>query len=323
MIWLTWRQFRGQALVTLAAVAVLAAYLVVLAQQIRGTYDASDAVGVRATMERHYSTPLLLSGFLVLLVPAVLGAFWGAPLVAREIESGTHRFVWNQSITRVRWLAVKLGLVALAAVVVTGALSTLLTWVAGPYDEVVQGRFDPLAFPARNIVPIGYAAFAVVAGITVGLLLRRTVPAMAVTLAAFALLQILLPTVIRPHLQSAVSESVVYNAASTHDGARINIKDGVAKIEGYAKPGAWVLSASTELLDAAGQPIAGDQLKACSTGDRTKDDACYTALDTHFTVEYQPADRYWTFQWLELTAYLVLALLLAGVAFWRIPRAMN
>ena len=38
---------------------------------------------------------LLLLG---LIVPAVLGALWGAPLVAHELESRTSDFAWAQSV---------------------------------------------------------------------------------------------------------------------------------------------------------------------------------------------------------------------------------
>jgi hypothetical protein len=31
--------------------------------------------------------------------------FWGAPLVAGELESGTFRLAWTQDVSRVRWLA--------------------------------------------------------------------------------------------------------------------------------------------------------------------------------------------------------------------------
>lgn len=324
MTWLTWRQFRGQALIAAIAGAVLATYLIMLGLRIRDTYAASvNVADARDTLDRDYFTALLLSGFLVVLVPALLGAFWGAPLIARELETGTYRLVWNQSITRSRWLAVKLGLVTVAGVIVTGALSTLLTWAASPYDKVIDGRFDPLVFPTRNLVPLGYAVFAVVAGTTIGLLTRRTVASMAITLAAFAALQILLPTAVRPYLRPAVTDTVTYDAAAAGQGARINLKGGVARIGGFAMPGAWVLSTSTELLDSTGQPISGDQLAQCVTGDRSRDDACYIAKQAHFIVEYQPANRYWTFQWLELAAYLVLAGLLAGLAFRRIPRDLN
>jgi hypothetical protein len=276
----------------------------------------------RQTLDDTYFTPLLLIGFLVVLVPAVIGAFWGAPLVAREIETGTHRLVWNQSVTRTRWLAVKLAFVTLGAVALTGALSALLTWAASPYDKLLGSRFDPVFFPTRNVAPLGYAVFAVLAGITIGLIARRTVLAMAITLAAFAALQILMPTVIRPHLQPAVIEQVAFTAASAH-GIQIN-QQGEVKAEGYALPGGWVLTSSAAVLDAAGNPITKEVAERCMIGGGPgKALACLEAQNLHLRLSYQPADRYWTFQWLEFAAYLVLAGLLAGFAFWRIPRGLS
>lgn len=336
MIWLTWRQFRGQALVALAALAALAVALVVLGLRIRGTYDANvtdcttgcTPASARDVMEQSYATTLLLVGLLVVLTPALLGAFWGAPLVAREIETGTHRLVWSQSITRTQWLAVKLGFVALAGVVVTGALSLLLTWAASPYDELIGGRFEPLLFPTRNIVPLGYAAFAVVAGIVIGLLGRRTIPAMAITLAVFAVLQIVVPTVIRPNLQPAVTQTVALTADTKVSEFNVGGGAGTGRgvtINGYdnAVPGAWMLSSRVPLLDSSGNQVVRDQIHSCFKGDMRQDIACIAQLDLHYVVRYQPADRYWTFQWLEFGGYLLMGGLLAAFAFWRIRRGLS
>ncbi|AVT35986.1 transporter [Plantactinospora sp. BB1] len=327
MIWLTWRQFRGQALVAVAVLVALGTYLVVLGLRIRNAYEVNvgcagcDVGAAKDVFENAYFTPLLLTGFLVVLVPGILGAFWGAPLLAREFESGTHRLVWNQSVTRTRWLAVKLGFVTLAGMLLTGALSLLLTWAASPYDRLFEGRFDPLLFPARNIAPLGYAVFAVVAGITVGLLVRRTLPAMAILLAGFVLLQILIPTTVRPHLQPAVTETVAWTAANAR-GLQLN-GAGEVRTEGFAVPGAWVLTGNPQLFDASGQPANREQFEDCPHTSPDVHKACVESKGFHMVLSYQPADRYWTFQWLELGLYLVLAALLAGFAFWRIPRGLN
>jgi ABC-type transport system involved in multi-copper enzyme maturation permease subunit len=332
MIWLTWRQFRGQALIAIAALTALTVYLVILGLRIRHTYDANVGCGAGCSLSNArqalemYSGTLLLTGFLVVLVPALVGAFWGAPLIAREIETGTHRLVWNQSITRNRWLAVKLTFVTLAGVALAGALSALLTWAASPYDKLSGGRFDPMLFPTRNIVPLGYAAFAIAAGISIGLLVRRTVPTMAITLAAFAALQILLPTTIRPHLQTPVTETVAFTADSRVQQFQTDRgQDGGVSVAGYesALRGAWILSGSTPLLNADGRQVTRTQIDGCMTGDFEKDMSCLATQNLHFTAEYQPADRYWTFQWLEFAAYLLLAGLLAGFAFWRIRRGLS
>lgn len=329
MIWLTWRQFRAQALTGLIALVVLAAYLIYLGLRIRHTYDANvgcagcTAEAARTAMDNGYADVLQLTGFLVVLVPAVLGAFWGAPLIARELESGTHRLVWNQSVTRTRWLAVKLAVVTLGGVALTGVLSLLVTWAASPYDKLIDDRFEPFLFPARNVVPLGYAAFAVLAGATIGLLTRRTVLAMAITLAVFALVQILMPTVVRPHLRPPVTEAVPFSAAgTTFLGGGVG-PDGGISVQEYTIPGAWVLTPTSPLLDAAGRQVTRQVIKGCMTGAGPDDFKCVEKMNLHLDLEYQPGSRYWTFQWLELAVYLVLAGLVAGFAFWRVPRGVS
>src|SRR4029453_7285318 len=74
----------------------------------------------------------------VLLLPALIGLFWGAPLLARELEAGTHRLVWNQSITRTRWLAVKLAVTGLAAMTAAGLGSLVVSWWANPIEKAAH-----------------------------------------------------------------------------------------------------------------------------------------------------------------------------------------
>ena len=203
MTWLTWRQFRAQAIVAAAALAVVA-----IAQAVTGphlahlfassgvaTCQAHGTCGtdVTAFMDQLKSAGdtvvFFLSNALLGVTPALIGIFWGAPLIAREIEAGTFRLAWSQSVTRLRWLAVKLGLIGLASMATVALLSFMVTWWASPIDRangLPDGRngttglnhFSPELFLARGIAPIGYAAFAFALGVTAGLLLRRTVPAM-------------------------------------------------------------------------------------------------------------------------------------------------
>ena len=115
---------------------------------------------------------LLFNGGIVVLAvaPAVIGIFWGAPLVARELETGTYRLVWNQSVTRARWLAVKLGFSVLAVAIAVAILTTAISWWAHPIDGAKGGQrgslvshMTPVAFAMRGVVPVGYAVFAVAA----------------------------------------------------------------------------------------------------------------------------------------------------------------
>src|SRR3954471_6144662 len=195
MIRLSWLQFRTSAFVVTAALAVVAVLLAVTGPHFADLYDgygkalaacagggscqpASIDVGALDDQLKLLATALVA-------VPALLGAFWAAPLVARELENGTHRLVWTQSVTRTRWLAVKLAVVGAASIAATGLLSWMVTWWSHPMDRLAQNQFGAGMFGQRNIAPIGYAALAFAIGVAAGLLLRWTLPAMAATLVAF------------------------------------------------------------------------------------------------------------------------------------------
>jgi hypothetical protein len=76
--------------------------------------------------------------------PALIGMFWGAPLVARELENNTFRLVWTQSVSRTRWLAYKLGLIGAASVAAAGLLSLMVTWWSSPFDAIGQDEREPV-----------------------------------------------------------------------------------------------------------------------------------------------------------------------------------
>jgi hypothetical protein len=330
MTWLAWRQLRTQLVTAGLALAVLGVYLVVLGERLRGSATthvahctSTDAcLTARTQLHSGYGDQVTILGALLLALPAVIGIFWGAPLAAREVESGTHRLVWSQSITRTRWLAVKLAFVTLASVVVTGLLSLLLTWAAAPYDRIFGDRFTPLQFGSRNLAPIGYAVFACVLGITVGLVLRRTLPAMATTLVVVAALQAFMPLVVRPHLLPAASATVPFRTdwidhADFIGPATNDYSDPApAGVGGYRVPGALMLGSESVLLHADGKVFTNGEMKVC--GDGAKSAECLATKDLHFVVTYQPADRYWPFQIVESLVLALLAAALAGFCLWRV-----
>jgi hypothetical protein len=67
------------------------------------------------------------------------GLFWGAPLIAREVEHGTHRLVWTQGVSRLRWALVKFGLVGAGVVVAAACYALLVTWWRAPLDQAAGG----------------------------------------------------------------------------------------------------------------------------------------------------------------------------------------
>lgn len=238
MIRFSWLQFRFQAVAATVALAALALALALTGPHLAHLY----AVSGLATCSAHGDCGPLATAFLnrvsaaradqvlyfaglaaQFTAPALLGVFWGAPLVTRETETGTFRLAWTQGVTRTRWLTVKLGLVVLAAMATAGLLSLMLTWWSSPLDRAAGlkgdnrfslARMAPVLFATRGITPIGYAAFACVLGVTAGVLIRRTVPAMASTLAAFALVQFAWPGLIRQHLWAPAHAYVQLTAAN-------------------------------------------------------------------------------------------------------------
>jgi hypothetical protein len=355
MIWLTWRQFRAQAAMMAAALAVLAAILALTGPGLADDYStgiaacATQSGGCSDFVQRFFQDhqdPFLAVTAVVLVLPALIGLFWGSPLIARELEAGTHRLIWNQSITRTRWLTVKLGLTGLAAMTAAGLGSLAVDWWSSPIDKTAADNFprmEPLLFDARGIVPIGYAAFAFALGVTVGMLVRRTLPAMAITLAVFVAVQIAMPLLVRPHLIAPTRSTIEITESSL---ANIGMPPGNAPIRAWLKApdqgaytGAWVLS--SQAVDASGHAVASIPLSrsgACAppqgapaqqpAGAEPGDElsACFAEIERlgyRQQVTYQPSSRFWAFQWYETGIYTALALALAGFCFWRIRRRLS
>jgi hypothetical protein len=343
MIWLTWRQFRGAAAMMAAAFAVLAAILALTGPGLADDYASGIAACttqaggcsdfVSNFFQDHLYAHLAVTA-VVLVLPAMIGLFWGAPLLARELEAGTHRLVWNQSVTRTRWLAVKLGLVGLAAMTAAGLGSLAVSWWASPIDQTAVSvpRMGPLLFAARGIVPVAYAAFAVALGVTVGMLVRRTLPAMAITLALFVAAQLPMPLLVRPHLLPPTRSAIQITESNVGDFNFGGLNDSLrVTVEGPPDTGAWVLSNQT--VNASGHAVDAIPLST-SPGPCTPSpgaleqglSACLaevTRLGYRQQVTYQPSSRFWAFQWYETGIYTALTLGLAGFCLWWIRRRLS
>lgn len=350
MIWMTWRQFRASAVAVFGALALAAAVLLATGPALADLFRAAGADFFDRLANDSTKTAVFYAGTAVTYaVPAVVGAFWGAPLVARELEQGTHRLVWNQSITRTRWLATKLGFTALAAAF-AGLIGLAMTWWSTPIDDAVVGqggrrgvgvgllsvpRLWPDLFGSRGVVPLGMAVLALAVGVTAGLLVRRTVPAMAITLVAVVAVQIAMPLVVQRHLlppeelttqiteENLDSISAIGSPDSQED---VVIENLTVSID---KPGAWITE--NETLDPSGKVMSllPDWFGECPNTGPDQDAAsaaCFARLaDDGYRqrVEYQPASRFWSLQWVETGILLGLAGLLCGFSFWKIRRDLT
>jgi hypothetical protein len=318
MIRLAWRQFRMQAAIAFGALVVIAVALVATRPQLVHLYKIHDT----NLLLNKYSDLQLLSSVL-LVVPALIGIFWGAPLLARELETGTFRLAWTQSITRTRWLATKLAVVGLASVAVAGLLSLLVTWWFSPIDRVRMDRLSPLLFGERGITPLGYAAFAFAVGVTVGLLLRRTVPAMAAALALFVAARLAGTYWLRPHLIPPIHATVPLSAVNIAGGT---LPPGNGPLTLFVTiPGAWDLSPNSQVVNAAGKVVYGLG-KLAGRGPQAGPQAFRAALaklNLRVAVTYEPASRYWPLQAYETAVFVGVTLVLAGFCFGWVRRRLS
>jgi len=325
MTLLVWRQYRAQAVI--AAVLLAAAAVVILADgfQIASHWHSILVTCSGSSACLQQQAPLVNGvvsdlPYLSLLVPAVLGMLWGAPLVAHELESRTSDFAWTQSVTRTRWLTVKAGWLLLAAAACGGAIAALITWWSGPVNASQADAFQSPHFDTQGIVPVGYAVFAMALGIAAGTMARRTLPAIAVALGGFIALRLVISDLVRPHYLAAVTTYYNVTGSFTPPGAAWVFSQGAVSKTGQVVLAGWgelepALPASCQkLLPGNGGPVpkSGSPLSAVFS--------CMQANGWRGFATYQPASRYWPFQGIETGIYLLLAAALIAVTLFIVRR---
>ncbi len=323
MIWVTWAQHRREALVSGLILTVAAALLVITGLIMLADFKSSGAascapaagpaVGVFAAgtscepvLGAFFSRWMSLTqtaSLALMTLPVLLGVFIAAPLLSREFEQRTHLFAWSQSITKLRWVLVKLGLFAAVVLLSAAALTLLVIWWHSPLDRAFYGG-PWAAFDIQGLAPIGYAVFALSLGTLAGLVFRRTIPAMALTLFVFVGVRILIAQV-RPHFMTAVT------------GSALDVKQG-----------SWLLSANY-YTDAQGHHVSFEQVNQmvsvyASTAPNTFNGS--GVMDylhqqgISLLTDYQPPDRFWTFQLIEAALFFGLAICLIAASLWWLQR---
>jgi hypothetical protein len=308
MGWVTWRQHR---LALAGALALLGGLSVLLVWQGLDMHAAYTRLGLgrcgplagsacqlplQVFEQKYQSLPQFLPRFVEFL-PGLLGMFVGAPLVARELESGTSRFAWTQGTHRLRWITVKLVLLGTALTLLTLGFSALFGWWYGPWGPLMGRMASGQAYEITGVVFAARTLFAFTLGALLGTLIRRTVPAMAATAAAWAAVAVPSVLWLRPHIQKPVIVPAGSNLITS---------------------GGWVIH--NWVQDPAGHHIARAQLlQAARAAGANSVDAFNTWMAQHdYTnwVSYQPDSRFWHFQSIEGAAYLVLAVLLGAATIW-------
>ncbi|WP_411140379.1 ABC transporter permease [Streptomyces sp. x-80] len=307
LVWLVWRQHRPAFGALCVIVIGGAIWLAVLRGRMAGFIDAHHIAGcslisldprcegtqwVVSDFRGAYAQSLRYAAMGLLLLPAVIGVFLGAPLVARELESGTHKVVLTQSVRPLRWLTAKTALPALAVLAATSALSAVFGWVWQVGGDEVSGTYwySTLGFNALGPVPVAYALLALAVGTLTGLLLRRTVASMAVTLGVMAFVQSVF-VLIRPYLRPTVSTVFPKGASAQLPDSSWPQQQGHVTGSGARLP-----------ESACASP--GDY-EACLRNH----DVAASYFDNH------PVSHHWPLAWTEAGIVLVLAVALTVIVF--------
>ena len=294
MIWVAWRQHRTQAVTALALFCVLAIFSVAVGSDIRAVFDGdglgtclarSGGAGCAGTITSFvdkFSGPVILPVVLATFaIPGMFGAVSGAPLLGRELEQGTWRLAWSQTVPRTRWLVTKLAVVIGGLIVFGAAVTAVMTWFHEPLDRVSTRLMLP-AFQLEG--PVFTCSLLCSFGLAVlyGLLLRNTIGA---AVAAYFTWEV--PTAVVALLNGPIR---ILPAATM----RLPCPAGC--------PGVNV-SSSPPVTGHIGDMVLG-----------------VTRSGNQAIVTYLPASRFWTMQLIASGLYLAIAAATLATAVWLLHR---
>jgi ABC-type transport system involved in multi-copper enzyme maturation permease subunit len=304
--WVTWRQHRAALIGVAALLGVLALYIWINGLQVHNAFAtychpaSSLACNINATGK--YAVTVNIVRVFLQAVPALIGAFVGAPVLARELETGTFRYAWTQGFGRWRWALGKLVLLAVLVTAAAGAFTVLFSWYLSPFTTA--GYSIPFATDIFDLLGVAFAAWTLAAfaiGVTAGMLIRRVLPALATTLAIYAGL-----------------------AASTALWLRQHYLAPLLTTNPNLPGSAWVVSqwytkGGHFAFPARGEKIVSALNQFCNNSGLSPGQ-CLTRHGYTEWSSYQPGSRFWAVQWIEGGWLLALSVLLIAVTIWLVRR---
>jgi hypothetical protein len=299
MIWVSWRQHRSQAMGCLALLAALAVYAILVGSSMRTAFGNDALTGclarsqgtgcpnaVTAFMNEFGSEVNIAFWSVTLIVPGLIGVLVGAPLIARELEYGTWRLAWSQTVPRVRWLTVKLALVTGGLIVLGAAITAVITWYRAPMDQLT-GHLQHNIYDFEGLVPTAYILCAFGFAVLAGLLIRRSIPAMIAAFVPWLAIRLVVEFVFRPHFQAPLTFVQRCGSPQTcYGGSGLGF---IPPVTGHI--GDLVLGMTKPPGNVTGNAWL-----------------------------YQPADRFWTFQSIEAGIFVALTAVALGAAIWLLHR---
>jgi hypothetical protein len=301
MTWVSWRLQRTETMIALAILALLAALLIPTGITMANAYHQDGlssclalnvgptcAQRIGAFQSRFQALNVLANWFT--LVPGLIGVLLAAPFIL-DLEQGTYRLAWTQSITRGRWLLGKLALPIVAAILAGGALLVLFTWWRAPQVNL-NGRLDIGIYDTQGIVVVGYTLFALALALALGAVWRRSAISLTVAFVGYFVMRVFVDYWLRNRLVSPLTATwkggpqphFLYHAFIISENVIIKghrISTGGGLVGGHSQ-------------------LAAPGLGAGST----------------FHAVYEPASNFWPLQLTETGLFAGLAALLILFAAW-------
>jgi hypothetical protein len=302
MTWAAWRLQRTETLIVLGILVLLAALLVPTGISMANAYHQDGlaaCLGPNSGPSCSVTTGFFQQRFQALwdlvnfftLIPGLIGVALAAPFLF-DLEHGTYRLGWTQSITRERWLIGKLGMPVATALVAGGSLILLFTWWRAP-EANLDGRLDNGIYDTTGVVVIGYTLFALGLALALGALWRRSAASLTVAFIVYFATRILFDYKVRDHLVTPLKATWTgaQQPAALYNAHVLNL---TATVHGHQ-----VISGSSGFLGghAAAQAPTGSE-------------------PAIFHATYIPTSDFWPLQLTEMALFTGVALLLIGFAVW-------
>jgi hypothetical protein len=305
--WVAWRLQRTETLVTLGILVLLAAFLVPTGLQMANAYHQDGLAGCLSAnigptcgaelggFRARFQSLIDLSNWFT-LVPGLIGVLLAAPFIV-DLERGTHRLAWTQSITRGRWLLGKIGVAVAAACVAAGVLILLFSWWRSPSIHL-DGRLENGNYDTAGAVVLGYTVFALALALAVGAIWRRTAASLTVAFVGYFALRVFVDYALRDHLVAPLKASFTGAEQPSYlHNAHIISLDGFLHGRRVLGDGGFLFGSE--------QKFAAPRLSK-----------------TVFHVVYQPTSHYWPLQLTETALFVgVAAVLILFAAWWTRARA--
>ena len=296
MMWLVWRQQRAQVLSSVGVVAALILMWAFVLVEVSGCDSwRGCSAPFRAELASRY-------GYYCMTIPAlcfVLGVFAGAPLFAREFEERTHAFVMTQTGGRGRWILLKIVIsvlpvaIALTGLGVISAVAHERAWMPNPL-------LQPTGYMGNGVLLVGLFLLAFGLSVLLGVIGRKTLPAMVLALVGFLPATLIVAQLIRP--------GVLPPERVTMEITDIDLSDSDSFIPTPEVP------ASASVDDYGYLDVDGAETPSCVGSD------CEVDVAMSY-VEFYWNDEFWSLQWFDFGCYAALSLLLTAGTVKRMTRA--